>query len=121
MENQIDRDSASKGADRRISGEHQTQGGEGVAEAILQDLRFGLRVLFKNPGFALTVLCTMGLALGATTVIYSFFHAVLLRSLPYDSPDRLVKICTDMKGQVGPWSTISVADFADWKAQSRSF
>ena len=57
-----------------------------------QDIRFGARTLLKNPAFALTAVVTLALATGATTAIFSIVNGVLLKALPFESPDRLVKV-----------------------------
>ena len=63
-----------------------------MMEAAGQDARFAARALVKNAGFSLVVILTLGLAIGATTAIFSVVNGVLLRPLPYDDPERLAII-----------------------------
>ena len=68
--------------------------------ALIQDLRYGLRQLRGNPGFTATVVVTLSLAIGANTAIFSIVNALMLRSLPYSHPDRIGTIFTRIRGPV---------------------
>ena len=89
---------------------------------LLQDIRFSIRQLRKNPGFAITVILTLALGIGATTGIFSLVNAVLLRPLPFPEPGRLMDLQHESHrtGTVAP-QILSYPDFFDWRAQNHSF
>ncbi len=90
-------------------------------DSLLQDLRYGIRTLLRQPGFAATAILTLALGIGATTAIFSVVNAVVLRPMPFDSPER-VMVVTNTNTKTGARNTtISGPDFFDWRAQSRSF
>ena len=84
-----------------------------------QDLRYGARMLFKHPGFTIVAVFALALGIGANTAIFSVVNGVLLRPLPYEEPDRLVRLSEDSP-QV-PEMSISYPNFLDWRAQNKSF
>ena len=92
-------------------------------ESLLQDIRYGLRTLRKNPGFTITAVLTLALGIGACTAIFSLVNAVLLRSLPYGDPHRLVYLYTPNPQFKLPVEVFgpAYADFYDLKKQSHSF
>jgi putative ABC transport system permease protein len=88
---------------------------------LLQDVRYGLRTLMRQPGFAATAILTLALGIGATTAIFSVVNAVVLRPMPFDQPER-VMVVTNVNTKTGTRNTtISGPDFFDWRARSRSF
>ena len=89
-------------------------------ETLRQDLRFALRNLRRQPGFALTALLTLALGIGATTAIFSVVHAVILRPLPYPDSDRIVAVQNHFTN-TGGRGQVAAPDFHDWREQSRSF
>src|ERR1700694_834083 len=89
---------------------------------LIQDVRYALRGLLKRPAFAFISVITLALGIGASTAIFSVVHAVLLRSLPYGSADRLVMVWGD-RHRVGGrgTNTINLGNFFDWKEQNHVF
>jgi macrolide transport system ATP-binding/permease protein len=83
------------------------------AETIVLDLRFAVRQLRKNPGFAMTAILMLALGIGASTAIFSFVDAAMIRPLPYMQPKRLVDV--DESAPLFPRSNLSRLDYDDWK------
>ena len=92
--------------------------------ALLQDLRFALRLLVKNPGFALIAAIIMALGIGANTAIFSVVNKVLLEPLPFRDVDRIVQVWHTPPQSSFPGMTtfsISPANFLDWQRQNHVF
>jgi predicted permease len=90
---------------------------------LLQDGRYVLRQLRRSPGFALTVIATLALGIGAATVVFSIVDAVLLNPLPFPKPDRLVQIegLENIPGGATRVNDTSYPNFFDWREQAKSF
>jgi len=88
-------------------------------ETLLADLRYGVRMLRKDPGFTAVAILTLALGIGANTAIFSVVNTVLLRPLPFAKPERLVQLWqTETAVPVAP---LTAPDYADWRAQNQTF
>src|SRR5215831_1549139 len=92
--------------------------------ALLQDLRYGLRLARKNPGFAAVTAVVLALGIGANTAIFSLVHAVLLKPLPFPGAERIVSVPHTPPQDIFPGQktfSVSPANYYDWKAQNDVF
>jgi putative ABC transport system permease protein len=90
-------------------------------EQLLQDVRFSLRVLAKNPGFTAVAVLTLALGIGANTAIFSVVDAVLLNRLPYPNAGRLTMVWEQNPGRGWFRNVVSAANFVDWRSQNHVF
>src|SRR5436309_14706228 len=88
---------------------------------IWHDLRYGLRLLLKRPGFTVVAIITLALGIGANTAIFSVVDAVLLRPLRYPEANRLVFLWSTMNSQGVPISGSALPDYYAWRDQNRVF
>ncbi|HUN85441.1 MAG TPA: ABC transporter permease [Terracidiphilus sp.] len=88
-------------------------------ETVLQDLRFALRQMRKQPSFALTAILILALGMGVSVAIFGFVDAALIEPLPYFAPNRLMDVAES--SSMFPRSNLSRADYDDWKRLNRSF
>ncbi len=113
-----------KRVERRVSPKPAEWGMERKSDMlgeIGQDLRFGLRMLAKNPGFTAIAVLALALGIGANSAIFSVVNSILLRPLPYKNPDQLVMVWENATHLGFPKNTPSAANFLDWRQQNSVF
>jgi putative ABC transport system permease protein len=88
---------------------------------ILQDLRYALRQLRKNPGFTAVAVLTLALGIGASTAIFSAVDTILLRPLPYRQPERLALVTESLPAMSSEEFGVSAAEYIDYRDRNRSF
>jgi putative ABC transport system permease protein len=89
--------------------------------SLFQDLRYGMRTLAKNPGFAMVAILTLALGIGANTAIFSVVDAVLLRPLPYPESDRLFTVYQTLPQAPAQNTGVSYPNYLDWTQQNQVF
>ncbi len=87
----------------------------------MNDFKFALRQLLKNPGFAVAVVLTLALGIGANTAIFSFVNAVLFRPLPFRDPERLVMVFTSYVPSDSHKNWVAAPTLAEWRRQATVF
>ncbi len=107
------------GAIERVKEEGREARGVRLIESAIQDLRYGVRMLRKSPGFAAIAVLTLAIGVGANTAVFSVVYGVLLEPLPYQDSSRLV-LLNETTPKVGDVS-VSYPNFLDWRSQSRNF
>jgi len=90
-------------------------------QTLWQDLRYGARMLFKQPGFTLIAVLTLALGIGATTALFSVVYGVLLRPLPFREPERIMTVWENNTKDGIARDDVSPANFLDWRDRNRSF
>ena len=92
-------------------------------EKFLRDLRYGVRILTRSPGFSLTAILVMALGIGATTSLFTIVRSVLLKPLPFRDPDNLVMVYEHFREDNGGsgFNVVSPADFNDWHQRTHGF
>src|SRR5215212_8378529 len=90
-------------------------------ETLWQDLRYGVRMLLKKPGFSLIAVLTLALGIGANAAIFSVVNAVLLRPLPFDEPERIVRLWESNPRRNIEQQLVAPPHLEEWRGQGRSF
>src|SRR2546421_9236725 len=106
----------------QLKEEHRDARGVNFIETLLQDIRYGLRMLAKSTGFAVVAVLTLALGIGTNTAIFSYFNAWLIKPLPYPQADRLMVFQShDKKKGWTREGLFSTASFLDFQKQNTSF
>jgi predicted permease len=106
---------------RRRGESPRARKGAGAMDRLLHDFKFSARGLLRRPGFTAVAVLAMALGVGASVAIFSVFHAVLLRPLPFAEPEGLLTLWEKNTERGWYKSQVAPANYLDWKEQSRSF
>lgn len=105
----------------QVKEECRDVGGSHIIETFIQDIRYGLRQLRRNPGFTTVAVLTLALGIGATTAVFSLVDGVLLKPLPYRDPGRLVYVQLSARGFRHSDFSLSPSDYFIFREKSRTF
>jgi hypothetical protein len=97
------------------------QRGLPTIDALVRDLRFGVRMLIKDRWVTLAAVVALAIGIAANTTVFTIVNAILLRDLPFDQPDRIVAIGTRVGNVRTLTAGVSYADFQDWRAATQTF
>src|SRR5256886_13477057 len=111
VERHVSQEPIASGAQRKVN----------IFADLLQDMRYALRMLAKNPAFTIVAIIALALGIGANSAIFSVVNAVLLRPLPFKHPEQLIMIWENAAHLGFPRNTPSPANFLDWQKQAQSF
>jgi putative ABC transport system permease protein len=109
------------GGPMQIKEQHHDRNGVPFIETTLQDMRYGVRALRRNPAYSLVAILSLAIGIGAGTTVFSFVGAVLLRPLPYRSPGELIRIFETNPLKNWTKNIASPANYADWKRRNTVF
>ncbi|HKS41992.1 MAG TPA: ABC transporter permease [Blastocatellia bacterium] len=90
-------------------------------ETLLQDLRYGFRMLIQKPAFTFIIVIALAIGIGATTAIFSVVNAVLLRPLSFNAPDKIMMVWNTEETEKADQFGVSYPDFIDWRERNQSF
>ena len=105
----------------QVKERHRDDRGLPFVDTTLQDIRYGLRALRRNPAYSIVAVATLALGIGAGTSMFSVARAVLLRPLPYADPDSLVRVFETNPLKNWTRNIAAPANYADWKARNTAF
>jgi putative ABC transport system permease protein len=108
------------GVDQAVES-YRDQRGFPIIEEIFQDVRFALRILMRSPSATAISLLALALGIGAVSCLFTTVNAILLKPLPFEDLDRLVRIWDTDPKHGATHNMVSAADFLDWREQSKSF
>src|SRR5580698_105974 len=90
-------------------------------ESVVQDIRYGWRMLGKNPGFTAIAVLTLAIGIGASTATFSVVDTVLLQPLPYQQPERLVQVTETLPGMSADEVGVAAGEYQDYRDRNHSF
>jgi predicted permease len=93
----------------------------GLLDNLMRDLRYALRTLSRTLGFTIVAVLVMALGIGATTALFTVVHSVLLKPLPFNHPEQLIRLYEHSSDDKFPYSVVAGGVFAEWEKQSHAF